>query len=491
VSGGSSPGRDAYQGIMSDFYSVLKESILERGLASFAEREEVYSQARRAMVQRLWSYDPPLAENEIDTRIGLFNDAVDRIESDLVTAFAEQEAMAGMDEPDFPRPTDEARSPPPVYRGYDEDRDDRPAFDNSPESFGDGRVARIISRAVALLPENATPARRQEIKPKIIPAPVEYEPEPIDDGEEAETEFASSSIGDQFEDLGDLDEPAPLARDDFEGDRRFRQPGRDFGYDAENALEESYEGEAEDEGDERYSEEGGLPSRQAPRRARRNERDTVRILIAAVATLAIVFVALSIYLIYPLLTGRGAPQRPAVAASQSAGPEKAVTRMVGDPKAGAEIPKRALVVSQSYVVFDGQDPTVFVGTSDNPIRFDHDALGGFARIASSPGGDGGKVTIGPGLAAQFAGREIRVVLTVRSARENGATNLRFAYQTGLAISHWQEANLSADYTDVGMTWRAPALRANPAGDFLVIEPGIPGDGTAAEIRSVRIDVLAP
>ena len=58
---------------MSDFYSVLKQSIIERDLRSAAEREEVYAQARAAMIRRLWSYDPPLAEDEIDSRIGTFD----------------------------------------------------------------------------------------------------------------------------------------------------------------------------------------------------------------------------------------------------------------------------------------------------------------------------------------------------------------------------------------------------------------------------------
>ena len=68
--------------------------------------------------------------------------------------------------------------------------------------------------------------------------------------------------------------------------------------------------------------------------------------------------------------------------------------------------------------------------------------------------------------------------------------MRFAYQSGLAISHWQTANLASDYEAVGMLWRVPTMRTSPAGDFLLIEPGIPGDGTGADIQSIRIDVLA-
>ena len=33
------------------------------------------------------------------------------------------------------------------------------------------------------------------------------------------------------------------------------------------------------------------------------------------------------------------------------------------------------------------------------------------------------------------------------------------------------------------------MRTNPTGDYIVIEPGIPGDGTSADIQSATIDVL--
>jgi hypothetical protein len=34
------------------------------------------------------------------------------------------------------------------------------------------------------------------------------------------------------------------------------------------------------------------------------------------------------------------------------------------------------------------------------------------------------------------------------------------------------------------------MRTSPTGDFLLIEPGIPGDGTAVDVQSIRIDVIA-
>jgi hypothetical protein len=161
---------------------------------------------------------------------------------------------------------------------------------------------------------------------------------------------------------------------------------------------------------------------------------------------------------------------------------------VSDAATAARIALEKVNVAQSFDLFDGRDPTVFATTPDNPVRFD--STDGFARVASSTGASGVKVNIGPGLAARLAGHQVRVVIDARSSSDFGAANMRFAYQSGLAISHWQTANLGADYAELGMTWRVPTMRTSPNGDFLLIEPGIPGDGTGADIKSIRIDILS-
>ena len=60
-----------------------------------------------------------------------------------------------------------------------------------------------------------------------------------------------------------------------------------------------------------------------------------------------------------------------------------------------------------------------------------------------PASPGVKALIGPGLATRLAGHDVRVTIVARSSREAGAAGLRFAYQSGVAISHWQTANLGA------------------------------------------------
>jgi hypothetical protein len=162
---------------------------------------------------------------------------------------------------------------------------------------------------------------------------------------------------------------------------------------------------------------------------------------------------------------------------------------VSDAATAARIPAEQVTVAASYALFDGRDPRVFATTPDNPVYFDDS--NGFARVTSSTSASGVKAIIGPGLAARLAGQNVRVVITARASQEAGAATMRFAYQSGLAISHWQTANLSSDFTQLGMEWRVPAMRTSAnGGDALIIEPGIPGDGTGMDIKAIRIDVLA-
>lgn len=208
-----------------------------------------------------------------------------------------------------------------------------------------------------------------------------------------------------------------------------------------------------------------------------SEQAQVRLLAAVIACLAVCLLGFLVFVFYPRDS-----QATAVAGAMT-------TQTVGDPATAADIPKRPVAVTRSFNLFDGADPTVFVGSPSNPVRFDHDKEGSFSRIASTVDNPGARAVIGPGLAQNLAGRDIRVTLSLRSSHDLGAAKLRFAYQSGVAVSHWQEANAPSDYGEVGLIWRVPAQQTNPKGDYLLIEPGIPGDGTSVDIRSIKIDVI--
>jgi hypothetical protein len=540
---------------MTDFYSVLKNSIVRRDLRSPADRLEVYEQAREAMIRKLWSFNPPLAEDEIDTRIGLFDAAVERIEDDLEVTYAQAEANELRRLVRRETPSEPPRQPL-VYEGYDEEADYMPAFGGRP-AIGEADYARpspVYGRddEDEFLParhgyerywedidepedERAYRRSDEHRQEPVSARRISYEerwpsPEPANDTEDEDNRFDDGPLEDAAY-VGpdnDYEEPeyAPAARDvaapqtptwrergprppdhrEFTEQRpatpvaarvkhrnsrsRWQEPAYDD-YDASEDRYAAFDRSAR-------TRKKGKSSKTA-----RGKRNPVRVLIITIAGLVAVLIGFNAYVFLPIIFG--SDTRPPESASApattppkidervpiTAVPAGAATRIASDSATASEIPERNLDVEESLVVFDGRDPTVFEGTSNNPIQFDSDADGGFARVSSATTAAGARVVVGPGLAERLSGRTIRVTMLARSSVENGAVSLRFAYQSGLAISHWQSADLSSNYGALGMIWRVPAAQPTAAGDYILIEPGIPGDGTSTDIRSIKIDILAP
>ena len=402
---------------MTDFYALLKQSMIDRGLSDPNDREEVYAQARRAVVKQLWDYRPPLAADEIDMRVGAYDTAVERIEADLRAAFANGDVAVSARrkplpaDPAPPSPAGIAENEAPPLADWWEDGEDAPLD---------------VERA-------PPPPRRARISRRRTP-----EPEPEPEAEEA-------------------DEPAD------------EEP-----YDVEDISDRWSKRRAYDDGVEREAPQPMLETLRAW--LADHDEAKVRVLAIVIGALFIVLVGfVSLYL-------------------ATRGGDKGVTLPIGvrhevsDAATAARIAAETPATQASFSVFDGHDPTIFISTPDNPVRFDSSA--GFARVSSSVATPGVRVLIGPGLAAQLAGHNVRITIVARSSPGVGAAAMRFAYQSGYAISHWQTANLGDDYAAAGMLWRVPTMRTSPAGDYLKIEPGIPGDGTAVDIQSITIDVLA-
>lgn len=613
---------------MTDFYSVLKSSIIQRNLRSSSDRHNVYGQAREAMIRRLWSLDPPLSEDEITTRIGLFDNAVERIEADLERTFAvphnpdrqpprpatAQAAPASERVPQKPgyaghretirrqeavvrketigrhetldrqeairraavgqrlrRPDRTAATAPPAAReprqsfgpngrGHrpiaDEPRPMRPAYD---ERASDAQAHEPLDEEWPVAEEYVAAARPQLRAPEpryrqaprqrpiydsdtveeaayvddigdevversdrgglpaVVESPIADEP-PYDDENYGGEQYAYE--GDGYADdppQGEIyrqplyEEAAYYEYDEYEGDqayeaagrprpaRKARRGGRQPANDAYAYADEDFEAPPT----RRRPAERRTGKRAKPKRTNRSPRTgsrTVPILVIALSTLALILVAFNVYVFLPMLLGSDQPEPAAAPVATAAATSKIEDRVPSLETPGAativrnsatavEIPERNLDIAETLVVFDGTDPTVFEGTSNNPIHFDSDSEGGFARISSAVSAAGARAVIGPGLAERLAGRTVRVTLLARSSNENGAAQMRFAYQSGLAVSHWQSANLSPNYGTYGMIWRVPA--ADPgARDYLLIEPGIPGDGTGTDIRMIKIDILA-
>jgi hypothetical protein len=394
---------------VSDFYSLLKQSIIERGISDAGERDEVYAQARRAMIRQLWAYQPALAEEDIERRVGDFDTTVERIEAELAAVFADPEGE--------PLPTEA-------------------------DAGGDRGAAFAAGRGGGRTGDDAPYHGKRP-----------YHPMPP----RADMEHAYAPPASRYAPPGREQAPAD---DDYDEMPRRRLPDRW----AADASPLSYG-----------------RGHTGPRRRgwTLSEQDKVRLLVGAIGTLVLILVGLIVYLVLP-------------AGDQGVTVAIDLRREVSDAATAARNATVQLDVQQTFVVFDGRDPTIFESAPDNPVRLDSDGGGGFARVSSSADSAGIKAVIGPGLATRLAGQRIRVTITARSSAERGAANMRFAYQSGLAISHWQTANLSSEYADVALIWRVPTQRTSSTGsDYLIIEPGIPGDGSGADVHSIKIDLLAP
>jgi hypothetical protein len=409
---------------LTDFYALLKQSILARGIRDASQRQAIYAQARSALIRQLAGQDPKPSTADITTRVIEFDRAMRRIEAELV---AEMDAA---DPPPEADPIDDASDE--AYGDAADVEHEASGWDVRDEAAEDEDPIAPIEPEAPLRPgrqwRDATAStggalvRRSAIPPAVLTDDADdLPPPPLDRWSEEEAILA--------------DEEAPQA-----ARPRLPPPLRRLGWTL-------------------------------------SEKDKVRVLVGAIGALALVLVGLMVFLFLP---GRGGSVTLPIDTQGS----------VRDAASADRVASEKLDVKQSFVLFNGSDPTVFQAPSDNPIHLDSDAAGAFVRVGSSANSTGVKVEIGPGLAASLAGQNIRVVLTTRASADRGALNMRFAYQSGVALSYWQTANLKPTYSPVGMTWIVPQMRTSPTGsDYLLIEPGIPGGDTAVDISAIRIDLL--
>ena len=484
---------------MSDFYSILRKSILDRGIADRDERDEIYTQARRAMIRRLWSFNPPLPEDEIERRVAAFDVAVSDIEADVMAAFSEPEPEqdygeqpaeldyreaeyeeAGYDERDVYVEPDEADEryartyrQPEVY----------PAAANPrqlPALISPAALGRQVREAGLYRYHEA--ARYHEEGRRVPPKAPAYDDDPPDEPEPNDP--PASRQGRAAPRRRALPEPPPDPYEDepgygMESQRPQRRQRR-----GDRWSEERPRSRAPDE-PRRRPEKGSArrvgpdddrQRRRKPRRPQRplSDRDKILMLLGAIGVCVLVLGGLAVYLLSPRDSG--------VTVDIDA------RHVVSDAATAVRLAAETMPIDQTFMLFDGRDPTIFETSPDNPVRFD--AAAGSVRVASSAGSAGVKASIGPGLATRLAGHDVRVTIVARSSNIDGAAGMRFAYQSGVAISHWQTANLGSDFQAVALTWRVPSMRTERTGDVLLIQPGVPGDGTGADIKSIRIDLLA-
>lgn len=401
---------------MTQLYAVLRKSIAHLPPDDPAARERVFASARQAMMRLLWSYEPPLTSGEIEEKIGAFDEAVGRIETEFTP---DAETAPVEDEPEL--------ADAPFTNGRDHraglDSSDRTPWHDDPEPF-------------------AAPTRWRDEEP----AEETFEDEGADHWSDEEIEAE--------EEAGHWEEP-PARPTFLERTREFVDRLSPAGIAA--AI-------------------GGI------------------VIIAALAW--------CVWFLASLLgpgdgNDRAGPAQPTATETSGAAPNAPGTVVLPTTqpteRPGVITATTAAedgVALETIVLFDGRDPTVFQSVPDNPVVFDGGPDGGFARISTSAGSPGTRLIIGRGAFERFTGRTIRIVVVARAAGYGPASSFRFAYQSGRALGPWISAEPTSEWRPYAGTWTVPAPRAGgPVNDVLLIEPGVPGDGTTIDVRSVRIEVL--
>ena len=166
-------------------------------------------------------------------------------------------------------------------------------------------------------------------------------------------------------------------------------------------------------------------------------------------------------------------------------PAQSVATPAAEPQAAPVAPA---VVSGGISMFDGGDPSVFEAGADNPINYLADVGGGIVRITSTINSGGARLVIGPDAANSLSGHQVRVVMEARGTPDQAAAAVRLAYQQELIILDWRLARLIGEFAIITATWTVPNREAAGT-DYLIIEPGVAGDGTAIDIRSIRFELL--
>ncbi len=491
---------------MSDFYSILRKSILDRGIADSRERNAIYAQARRAMIRRLWTFEPPLDGDEIERRIAAFDVAVSDIEADVMAAFSDDDEAPAEIEDNYAEPPVDPRHAVDDRDYYETGRypadhyetDDRETDYREPEDYPPANPRRLpalvdpasFGRQVrdAGLVRYHEESRRVDHRPGEPPYDPDYDPDydpPFEEPEAYEPPQARRARTparrrlpeppvDPYEDEPGYGEPPPPRRQRQYHDRWSEDgPRREAPRDRPPPRQPP-----QVSAQRRIGPDDDLPRRRQRQRQRPrqplSDRDKIFMLLGAIGVFVLMLGGIGVYLLMP--------QDGGVTVDIDA------HREVSDAATAVRLAAETMKIDRTFMLFDGRDPTIFETSPDNPVHFD--AAAGTVRIASSAGAAGVKALIGPGLATRLAGHDVRVTIVARSAKDTGAASMRFAYQSGVAISHWQTANLGPDYQAVALTWRVPALRTDRTGDLLLIQPGVPGDGTGADVKSIKIDLLA-
>ena len=394
------------------------------------------------MINRLWSYDPPLAEDEIDHRIGQFDTAVARIEDDVVEVFATMEPpVADRVAPTTtattiattatPRPSAERGS------GYDPTRtpmtrrcrsSTRSAMRSAPSTKGASR-------------SSGRSAERGRVAD---------EPEP-------------SEVAPYDEDLAGWSGSGTRRTITRRGLRPARQRRRRPGLDRARPATRQ-------------------PARSARRRAVRAQRPgpgqgpafvACRPGIAEVASPHADRRRSRCSPSSSSPAGLAAPAARVAAGDRPVVLETEVPGGVSDPTPRSASPRKRSPSPAASRSSTARIRRCSPATPTIPVRFD----GEFARIATSVASAGAKVDhrrgpVEPSRRPDGAGHDRRAL----GARERRLDACASPTRAASRSATGRRRTSRPSSRQLGLVWRVPVLRTSPSGDYIIIEPGIPGSG---------------
>ncbi|WP_332768847.1 hypothetical protein [Phenylobacterium sp.] len=166
--------------------------------------------------------------------------------------------------------------------------------------------------------------------------------------------------------------------------------------------------------------------------------------------------------------------------------------------ATAPAPPKSVVIFQAGLVGNDFQP---VNPPANTVDIVTDPSGSVVAnlirstvAQTSPEGDTNTaiVRMTPEDMPAISGKTATVVVTARSAAENGSPSMRMAYsRAGVASSGWQEVALKPEFADYSFTYDVPAEPSTTAPrDFIAVWGDPEGKGRGVEVSRVRIAYYA-
>lgn len=490
--------------VMTDFYSILFNSLKKRDIWDSIERMRLYERARMALIKKLWALRPSISAAQIQDRMELFELAVDRLEADVAIAerFRQWDGGNASSRAGGAASLPQARIGDDAWPAIETGSSGRDQLGQQQSSrSGQLRLPAATHRTGSLPPGRAGQNRGHTRKSswaddefekdaaQANPRPEGWQ-EDEEDWQGGREDAHPAAKGARPRIPQAMDRLLQLGKDKRRGSRWDEQAGHEDRAPAETHRLRAYldrsirrlAGRAEESG---YGERHILPT-----------STLGRVATGGAMFLALAIAASGVFYLLPLLRDNsvvsGRPGEESAANSAQAATSQAQLRGAA---ANSPANQPAARPSDSQVVerislFDGRNPTVFTTSADNPIRFTGDNNGGFARIGSTTGSPGARASIGPGIVQRIAGKRVRIVLETRSSAEQGAGSLRFGYQAGNQVSPWKSSPLSKIFAPTDFTWQVPA-GAGTGNNFILIEPGIAGSGAAIDIKSITLEVLKP